>query len=87
MGLIFYSYENLLKPDLEVALEEHMRVYQNQLSNDSSLEPFYKRIATSPVKRETSNAITSSAITSGEDVKKPRARRQTKAREEIEPPP
>lgn len=74
-----HSYENLLKPDLEVALEEYMRVNQTKLASDPSLEPFFKRIAASPVKRESV-----SAITSGDEVRKPRVRRQTKAREEIE---
>lgn len=73
------NYENLLKPDLEVALEEYMRVNQTKLASDPSLEPFFKRIAASPVKRESV-----SAITSGDEVRKPRVRRQTKAREEIE---
>ena len=74
-----HSYENLLKPDLEVALEEYMRVNHTKLANDPSLEPFFKRIAASPIKRESV-----SAIISGDEVRKPRVRRQTKAREEIE---
>lgn len=58
-----------------------MRVNHTQLSSDPSLEPFFKRIAVSPVKREISSTVTTT-----EDVKRPRARRQTKAREEIEAP-
>ncbi|MCJ1425378.1 hypothetical protein MMC29_003277 [Sticta canariensis] len=75
------NYENLLKPDLELKLEEYLRVNQNKLINDPSLEPFFKRIAASPVRRE--NII---AITPGDEFRKPRVRRQTKAPEEIEPP-
>lgn len=76
-----YSYENLLKPDLEVALEEYMRVNHTNLANDPALEPFFKRIAASPVKRESI-----SVNTPGDEIRKPRVRRQTKAHEEIEQP-
>ena len=76
-----YSYENLLKSDLEVALEEHLRANEASLKKDPILEPFYRRIAASPIKRENTGTVTS-----GEEYKKPRVRRQTKAREEIEQP-
>lgn len=57
-----------------------MRVNKSKLSSDPALEPFFKRITASPVKRES----VSTAITSADEVKKPRPRRQTKAREELE---
>lgn len=75
------SYETLLKSDLEVALEEHLRANESRLSKDPTLQPFYRRIAASPVKRESAGALVS-----GDDVKKPKLRRQTKAREELERP-
>jgi len=64
---------------LENALDEHLRTNKTTLSKDPTLEPYFKRIATSPVKRESGGAFTS-----GDEFKKPRARRPTKAREELE---
>jgi hypothetical protein len=75
------SYEGLLKSDLEVALEEHLRANETRLSKDPVLEPFYRRIATSPIKRE--SGVT---FTFGDEVKKTRSRRQTRAKEELEEP-
>ncbi|KAI9833934.1 MAG: hypothetical protein M1819_003443 [Sarea resinae] len=77
------SYEGLKKDDLAAALDEHMRSNQSTLSQNSTLAPFYKRIASpsSPVKRETA-----APASDGEPKSvKPRARRVTKAKEEIEP--
>ncbi|KAL9119797.1 MAG: hypothetical protein Q9187_003651, partial [Circinaria calcarea] len=74
--------EGLKKIELEMALDEYMRANQSRLSKDSSLAAFYRRIATpsSPVKRESSVAVVV-----GDDSKKPRARRTTRARDDIEP--
>ncbi|KAI9816312.1 MAG: hypothetical protein M1827_001914 [Pycnora praestabilis] len=78
------DYDGLLKTDLENALDEHMRANQTTLSKDARFNPFYKRVSSdgSPVKREASAA----RITSDGEIKavKPRARRVTKARDEIE---
>lgn len=79
--MVACSYESLLKSDLEVALEEHLRANEASLNKDPVLEPFYRRIAVSPIKRESAGVLTS-----GDDQKKPRVRRQTKAREEFEQP-
>ena len=76
------SYDHLLKADLETALDEHMRANQTRLTRDATLEPYFKRIASSPIKRESGGLFTS-----GDEVKKPRARRPTKAREELEQQP
>ena len=70
----FDSYDNLKKIDLETALDEHMRANQTRLSKDNALQPYYKRINPSPVKKEVPLTET----------KTPRARRTTKAREELE---
>lgn len=90
-------YEGLLKPDLEVALEEHMRVNAARLARDPILKPFYTRLANaaSPRKREVyreSESVKQDAVkqedgvetTSVDDVRKPRARRHTRAHDEIE---
>ena len=78
------SYENLLKTDLEVALEEHLRANQSSLSKNPQLEPYYRKIgAGSPVKRETSSALVATGGGgSGGGNEKPvrRARRQTRGR-------
>ena len=74
------SFSDLKKSELEIALDEHLRANQSSLSKEESLSDYYKRLGVrmrSPAKRE------SGGITSG-DEKKPRARRQTKAKEEIE---
>lgn len=83
------SYEGFLKSELEVALEGYLRAHQVRLANDLTFEPFYRRIgALSPVKRESGGGgggIGGGVVlTSGDEVKKPRARRQTRAREEID---
>ncbi|KAL8726759.1 MAG: hypothetical protein Q9166_006498 [cf. Caloplaca sp. 2 TL-2023] len=82
------NYDNLLKPELEVALDDFLRTNQTSLQSDPALSGFYKRVG-SPVKRESGAGFgggpsTTSAV---EEVKKPKQRRQTlKAREELEPP-
>ena len=88
MSLRPNSYEGLLKSDLEVALEEHLRANESRLSGDPALEPFYRRIgALSPIKRESGAGGGGALLTSGDEVKKqPRARRQTRAKEEIGEP-
>ena len=52
--ILVNRYEGLLKPDLEVALEEHMRVNAARLARDPILKPFYTRLANAatPRKRE-----------------------------------
>lgn len=87
---MLYSYESLLKPDLEVALENHLRANETRLSNDPILEPFYRRIgALSPVKRESvggGGSGSGGVVISGDEIVKrsSRARRQTRGREEVE---
>ena len=85
-SLLCSSYEHLLKSDLEVLLEEHLRANEETLRNDPALTPFFKRIAQSPIKRESATASSLlKAAAEDEDRRKPRARRQTiKAREELE---
>lgn len=61
------------------------------MAGDPALEPFYRRIgALSPIKRESGGGGGgggAGALTSGDEVKKQtRARRQTRAREEVEVP-
>lgn len=82
------SYEGLLKSELEVALEQHLRANETRLSSDPVLEPFYRRIgALSPIKRESGGGGGGALLTSGDEVKKQtRVRRQTRAKEEIEQP-
>ena len=77
-----HSYDGLKKTDLEAALDEHMRANQSTLAKDSKFDDFFRRIQgpTSPVKREGAGTVTVS-----NEVKKPRQRRVTKAREEAEP--
>ena len=82
---LLYSYDNLLKTDLEVALEEHLRANSTKYAQDPKLEPYYRRQAIlSPVKRETGSTL----ITSENENKRPqRARRQTRgAREDTDAP-
>ncbi|KAL8675452.1 MAG: hypothetical protein Q9168_000153 [Polycauliona sp. 1 TL-2023] len=82
------QYENLLKPELEVALDDYLRKNQNRLQSDPALSSFYKRLE-SPVKRERSSGNSVGGVGAAsavqEEVKKPKQRRQTiKAREELE---
>ena len=67
------SYDALLKTDLEIALDQHLRKNQSKLSGDPKLEGFYKRIG-SPVKRDTNSGAGAGAITSGDEKEKPKAR-------------
>ncbi|KAL8718008.1 MAG: hypothetical protein Q9225_004810 [Loekoesia sp. 1 TL-2023] len=77
------DFDNLLKTELEVAVDNYLRANQTRLQNDLQLSGFYKRIG-SPIKRESGGVTTSSAA---EEVKKPKQRRQTlKAREELDQP-
>ncbi|KAL8697073.1 MAG: hypothetical protein Q9201_007320, partial [Fulgogasparrea decipioides] len=84
--LIFYprrSYDKLLKTELEVALDDHLRTNQTRLQNDPLASAFYKR-KESPVKRESGGATATSVV---DEVKKPKQRRPTlKAREELGQP-
>ncbi|KAL9028101.1 MAG: hypothetical protein Q9196_003484, partial [Gyalolechia fulgens] len=75
------DFDNLLKTDLEIAVDDYLRTNQSRLQNDPQVSGFYKRIG-SPVKRESGGAIATSVV---EEVKKPKQRRQTlKAREELD---
>lgn len=80
MASTLRSYDHLLKSDLEVALEEHLRANAARYAQDPRLEPYYRRQAVlSPAKRETGSTL----ITSGDDNKRPqRARRQTRGARE-----
>ena len=72
----FDSYGNMKKSDLETALDDHMRANQAQLSKDTGLAAYYKRV-NSPTKRDSSG---STAVVEAKPVK----RRVTKAKEDIE---
>ncbi|KZF23333.1 hypothetical protein L228DRAFT_260174 [Xylona heveae TC161] len=75
------DYESLKKTDLEVALDEFLRANQSKFANESSLMPFYKRIAAgSPVKKESVAATPDSEPKSA----KPRSRKIVKVRDNID---
>ena len=64
------SYENLKKPELEIALDEHMRANQTTLSKDLSLQAYFRRVIAGE----------------GNESKTPaRPRRSVKPKEEPEP--
>ncbi|MCJ1431554.1 hypothetical protein MMC27_000907 [Xylographa pallens] len=69
------DYDNLKKPELEAALDDHMRANQTTLSKDTSLSAFFKRVTSSPVKKD-------SMIV---EAKTPRPRRKTVVKEDLEP--
>lgn len=69
------SYDNLKKPELEAALDDHMRANQTSLSKESSLQAFFKRISTSPSKKDSTNT----------ESKTLRPRRSVKSKEDLEP--
>jgi hypothetical protein len=78
------SFQNLKKPELELALDEHLRVNQATWSGDSRLDPFYDRVfaPVSPVKKESQGF---NGAGSDGDMKPPRstrARRLTKVASE-----
>ncbi|KAI9696715.1 MAG: hypothetical protein M1836_005077 [Candelina mexicana] len=77
-GLRKSDYEGLLKADLEILLDQHLRRNESSLSRDGRFEPYYQRVTstTSPVKKE--------KATVASDGEKPRGRRVTKAKDEIE---
>ncbi|KAI4245244.1 MAG: hypothetical protein L6R40_002601 [Gallowayella cf. fulva] len=78
------NYDNLLKIELEVALDAYLRENQTRLQSDPACSGFYKRLD-SPFKRERGGGTVSTSVV--EEVKKPKQRRQTlKAREDLEPP-
>ncbi|MCJ1309541.1 hypothetical protein MMC25_003201 [Agyrium rufum] len=76
------DYDSLKKADLESALDTHLRANRTSLAKESSLTKFYDRLDTpgSPVKRDTSTAL----VTLGEEIKKPKPRRQTRGRSDFE---
>ncbi|KAI4271047.1 MAG: hypothetical protein LQ337_006283, partial [Flavoplaca oasis] len=83
------QYDNLLKPDLEVALDDYLRKNQTRLHSDPALSPFYKRLENTPAKREKSNGSAGgvgASSAAAEETKKPKRRQTIKAREELEPP-
>ncbi|MCJ1474524.1 hypothetical protein MMC13_003182 [Lambiella insularis] len=69
------DYDSLKKPELEAALDDHMRANQTALSKDSSLQAFFKRVGASPSKKDVANT----------ESKTPRPRRSIKAKEDLEP--
>jgi len=74
-----YRDEGWLKDDLVAALDDHLRANAPKLSSKSSFNEFYQRTS-SPTKRETKVPLPGA-----EDAEpKPRKRRQTKVKEEIE---
>jgi hypothetical protein len=78
------SFQNLKKPELELALDEHLRANQATWSGDSRLDPFYDRVfaPTSPIKKESHGF---NGAGSDGDMKPPRstrARRLTKVASE-----
>lgn len=50
--LITSSYSNLKKGELEAVLDGFMQKHSTTLARDPSLSSYYKRMASSPVKRE-----------------------------------
>jgi len=82
LTVLSQSFDNLRKSDLEVALDEHMRANRARLAKLPDLVPFYLRIAptTSPVKREVV-----AIDPSGEEARRPRARRTTRIRDDMDP--
>ncbi|KAL8802313.1 MAG: hypothetical protein Q9182_003891 [Xanthomendoza sp. 2 TL-2023] len=78
------NFDNLLKPELETALDDYLRTNQPRLHTDPALSGFYKRLE-SPVKREKGAGPATTSVV--EEVKRPKQRRQTfKAREDLEQP-
>ncbi|KAI4254324.1 MAG: hypothetical protein L6R42_007241 [Xanthoria sp. 1 TBL-2021] len=69
------QYDNLLKPDLEIALDDYLRKNQTRLQSDPALSSFYKRLE-SPVKRERGSGVGATSA-AAEEAKKPKQRRQT----------
>jgi len=64
------SYKELKKPELEAALDEHMRANQTTLSKDSTLQAYFRRVI----------------VGEGMESKTPaRPRRSVKPKEEPEP--
>ncbi|KAL8897447.1 MAG: hypothetical protein Q9192_002569 [Flavoplaca navasiana] len=83
------QYDNLLKPDLELALDDYLRKNQTRLQSDPALSHFYKRLENSPAKREKSDGSGGGVAASSaarEEIKKPKRRQTIKAREDLEPP-
>ncbi|KAI9873541.1 MAG: hypothetical protein M1830_000297 [Pleopsidium flavum] len=76
------NFDNLRKSDLEVALDEHMRANHTRLAKHPDLIPFYMRVAptTSLVKKEII-----AIAPSGEEAHRPRARRTTRVRDDMDP--
>jgi hypothetical protein len=77
------SFEDYKKVELEAALDGHLRANTSVFSSDKRLAEYYRRLAqppriVSPVKLKTEFAG------SGDEVKKPSRRRQTKAKDDVE---
>ena len=71
---VFGRYDKLLKSDLEAALDEHMRANQTTLSSDKSLQPYFRRVSGSPLKKDSVDT----------EAKTPRPRRATKEKDDLE---
>ena len=69
------SYDSLKKPELEAALDDYMRANQTMLSKDTSLSAFFKRVSSSPMKKDIMSV----------ESKTPRPRRRTVVKEDLEP--
>ncbi|KAI9891187.1 MAG: hypothetical protein M1814_003030 [Vezdaea aestivalis] len=76
------DYSSLLKPQLEVALEDHLKKHQSTLAKNPAFSGFYKTTS-SPVKKEiaTASALVNADIEAKQS--KPRGRRVTKVSDEI----
>ena len=73
------SYTDVLKPELEVRLDDYLRANQTTWSKDPQLSGFYRRMVNSPIKREGQTGSTAVVLAPGKQ------RRQTiKAREDLE---
>ncbi|KAL8741285.1 MAG: hypothetical protein Q9190_006096 [Brigantiaea leucoxantha] len=73
------DYTDVLKPELEVRLDDYLRANQTTWSKDPQLSGFYRRMVNSPIKREGQTGSTAVVLAPGKQ------RRQTiKAREDLE---
>lgn len=87
-ALTLYSYEDLNKPELVTALDDHLQSNQAIFENDARLADYYRRLSQSPrlspTKREAKRE-TSPAKVSPTKLEPPKSvRRGRKAKEEIE---
>ncbi|KAI9777188.1 MAG: hypothetical protein M1839_009031 [Geoglossum umbratile] len=80
------DYQSLKKPELEIALDDHLRANQSSLSKDPRLEPFYDRVfaPSSPVKREVQGFNGAGSDGDMKPPKSARTRRVTKVANETQ---